>query len=74
MEEKREKEYICPHCKRLQTSVNSHEEETSIYEYFLEDGKFERTDVTWGERIRWACPECDKDIPDEIVEELNISF
>lgn len=70
----KEKEYVCPSCKRLQNSVNSHEEETSIYEYFLGEERFERTDVVYGERIRWACPECDKEIPDEIIENLNIDF
>lgn len=62
------KEYICPNCNQKQTVVV--ERQYVLYSYDLEKEAWKGEGDEGGER--WECPECERELPNELVEGLSI--
>jgi len=65
------KSYICPNCKRKQTSVVEWQTASIAYEFNLKTGESEKVDEIGGEHEEWSCPECGADLPPKVVKEIE---
>ena len=65
------KSYLCPFCKKKQTSVLSWENMDVAYEFDFETNNVEEKDRVGGEFITFACPSCGEDLPPEMDSEIR---
>ena len=73
METSNIKTYICPNCKNEQNQVIKVVETLEYWELDLETREVgDCLDEETGEPYAWRCPECGKDLPKSLVEELKL--
>jgi len=72
------KEYICPACKKKQTSIAESQTGTQIYEYDFESKSWDIPSYGEfnGKHNAWSCPSCGQDLdikkvlPKEVLKDL----
>lgn len=67
------KKYICPACKKEQTSICQSQIGSQVYILDLESEQWDTKYDFEGEHEAWLCPECGNEIDHEFVEK-NISY
>jgi rubredoxin len=66
--------YICPTCKKKQTSAVEWVNASIAYKFNLETTNSEEVDKVYGDHDSWACPECGGDLPYKIAEKITKSL
>lgn len=71
-ENKLKKEYICPKCKEKQFTVIEDRLQRVYYTVDLEDESCQLNDYGDVKEVAYYCPNCDKKLPNELVNCLNL--
>ena len=66
--------YTCPFCKDVQNSIIQWQTVSIAYEYNFSTKKWNEVDREGGDHEAWACPECSEDLPNKLVENLEMPF
>ena len=66
--------FVCPHCDHNQTEVNQVQKVWQYSLIDLKDGELTGEEDTQGGDIEgYTCPECGEDLPQKLVNLLNIN-
>lgn len=63
--------YICPSCKKEQTTAIEWQTESIAYEFNLKSGESTNIDSTSGDHEAWVCPNCKEDLPFKVHEKIT---
>jgi len=63
--------YVCPHCKKEQNTILRWQTASVCDEIDLDNGNYDDVDMVYGDFEKYSCPECGKDLPFELAEQLK---
>lgn len=63
--------YICPSCKKEQSTTIQWQIVSVAWEFDLKTGESEEIDKTGGDHEAWACPGCGEDLPEAVCEKIE---